>query len=94
MPAQALLFHSLTAHGSDANESPNPRHTALFAAFSPAAQYVPNGGGKQSANYRVISGLDGAAEHTMRAAGSSPDDEDEPPASGLAAMRANSSGKL
>ena len=65
----ALFFHSLTAHGSDPNTSPNPRHTALFAAFSPRAEYVPTEGGAPSATYRVIAGLGGAPAHTMRAEG-------------------------
>ena len=59
---QALFFHSLTAHGSDANTSARPRNTALYAAFSPKAEYTAEG----SHVYRVIAGLGGpGTEHTM-----------------------------
>ena len=37
----AVLFHSLTVHGSGPNTSPRPRHTALYAYFPPTVRYVP-----------------------------------------------------
>ena len=69
MCAEPPPCFALAAHGSDPNTSPNPRHTALFAAFSPRAEYVPTEGGAPSATYRVIAGLGGAPAHTMRAEG-------------------------
>ena len=60
-----LLFGCVPAHGSDANHSANARHTALFAAFSPSARFVPAAGGSRSAKYPVVTGLDGALEHEM-----------------------------
>ena len=54
--------HGSAAHGSDANTSARPRNTALYAAFSPKAEYTAEG----SHVYRVIAGLGGpGTEHTM-----------------------------
>lgn len=64
----AVFFHSMMVHGSGANTTPQPRHTALYAYFSPAVRYVPKDGGPPTKTFRVISGLDGAAQHTLVAA--------------------------
>ena len=69
LPSNLLSRCRTAAHGSDANHSPNARHTALFAAFSPAARYVPAAGGSTSAKYPVVCGLDGATEYEMTADG-------------------------
>lgn len=61
----ALFFHSLMAHGSGANRSPNSRNTALYAYFSPYVRYVPRGGQPRERAYPVVAGLDGRAELTL-----------------------------
>ena len=61
-----LFFHSLCAHGSGPNRSPNPRNTALYAYFSPEVRYKAKSG---SRTFPVVSGLNGAAEMTLHAAG-------------------------
>jgi ectoine hydroxylase-related dioxygenase (phytanoyl-CoA dioxygenase family) len=57
----ALFFHSLTAHGSDANLSDRSRNTALYAAFSAKAEFI----GGQPQSYRVLSGMGGMDVFTM-----------------------------
>ncbi len=61
----ALFFHSLTVHGSGPNTTPNPRNTALYAYFSPQAQYVPKGGKPAEKTFPVVAGLDGKTELTL-----------------------------
>ena len=63
----ALLFHSLTVHGSGPNESPRPRHTALYAYFSPHVRYVPGPGQPRSITYPVVGGLGGQNQFTLTA---------------------------
>lgn len=65
----ALMFHSLVVHGSDANSSPDPRHTALYAYFPPTVSYRPREGGPPTKTVPVIHGLDGKGELTLQAAG-------------------------
>ena len=60
-----LFFHSLLAHGSGPNRSPHPRHTALYAYFSPNVRYVPGGGQPKERAFPVIAGLDGQEELTL-----------------------------
>jgi phytanoyl-CoA hydroxylase len=64
----ALMFHSLAVHGSGPNNSPNPRHTALYAYFPPSVTYKPKPGGSPQMTVPVVHGLDGAAELTLTAA--------------------------
>jgi ectoine hydroxylase-related dioxygenase (phytanoyl-CoA dioxygenase family) len=64
----ALFFHSLLVHGSGANTSPRPRHTALYAYFSPSVRYLPAEGAPRTKVFPVISGLDGKEEFTLTAA--------------------------
>jgi ectoine hydroxylase-related dioxygenase (phytanoyl-CoA dioxygenase family) len=61
----ALCFHSLMVHGSGPNRSPHPRHTALFAYFSPKVRYVPGEGQAREKTFPVITGLDGREELTL-----------------------------
>lgn len=71
MPLQAgsaLMFHSLVVHGSGANNSPHPRHTALYAYFPPTVTYRPKQGGAAEKTVPVIHGMDGRAEVTLKAA--------------------------
>ena len=63
----ALVFHSLMVHGSGANTSPQSRHTALYAYFSPHVRYMPKEGGAQSKTFPVIAGLDGRSEYELAA---------------------------
>ena len=63
----ALLFHSLIVHGSGPNNSPRPRHTALYAYFPPAVRYRPDEGRPRQMTYPVVHGLDGRAELTLSA---------------------------
>jgi phytanoyl-CoA hydroxylase len=63
----ALMFHSLVVHGSGPNNSPNPRHTALYAYFPPTVTYSPSTGGPVEKTVPVIHGLEGATEITLRA---------------------------
>ena len=65
----ALMFHSLSVHGSGANTSPRPRHTALYAYFPPSVSYRPKAGGAQEKTVPVIHGLGGRTELTLTAAG-------------------------
>ena len=65
----ALFFHSLMAHGSGPNQSPNPRNTALYAYFSPQVRYVPRNGKPERKSFPVAAGLDGKAELTLVAEG-------------------------
>ncbi len=65
----ALFFHSLMAHGSGPNRSPNPRNTALYAYFSPQVRYVPRDGKPGRKSFPVAAGLDGKAELTLVAEG-------------------------
>lgn len=61
----AVLFHSLTVHGSGPNQTDHSRNTALYAYFSPRVRYVPRAGGPREKAFPVIAGLDGAQEHTL-----------------------------
>jgi len=63
----ALLFHSLVVHGSGANNSPQSRHTALYAYFPPTVKYRPKEGGAPTMTVPVIHGLDGRSELTLTA---------------------------
>ena len=63
----ALMFHSLTVHGSRANTSSKPRHTALYAYFPPGVRYRPRGGGLSEMVFPVVSGLGGKTEMTLSA---------------------------
>ena len=65
----ALFFHSLMAHGSGPNQSPNPRNTALYAYFSPQVRYVPRDGKPERKSFPVAAGLGGKAELTLVAEG-------------------------
>lgn len=65
----ALMFHSLSVHGSGANTSPRPRHTALYAYFPPTVSYRPKAGGPREKTVPVIHGLDGRTELTLTAEG-------------------------
>ena len=65
----ALFFHSLMAHGSGPNQSPNPRNTALYAYFSPQVRYVPRNGTPERKSFPVAAGLDGKEELTLVAEG-------------------------
>ncbi len=65
----ALFFHSLMAHGSGPNQSPNPRNTALYAYFSPQVRYVPRNGKPERKSFPVAAGLGGKAELTLVAEG-------------------------
>ena len=65
----ALFFHSLMAHGSGPNRSPNPRNTALYAYFSPQVRYVPRNGKPERKSFPVAAGLDGKEEMTLVAEG-------------------------
>ena len=60
-----LFFHSLMAHGSGPNRSPNPRNTALYAYFSPYVRYVPRDGKPRERTFPVVAGLDGREELTL-----------------------------
>ena len=60
-----LMFHSLLVHGSGENQSPNPRHTALYAYFPPSVKYVPGEKEPHEMTFPVISGLGGALEVTL-----------------------------
>jgi phytanoyl-CoA hydroxylase len=61
----ALLFHSKLVHGSGPNKTDRSRHTALYAYFSPAVRYMPGPDAPRSRSFPVISGLDGATDHTL-----------------------------
>lgn len=61
----ALCFHSLLVHGSGPNKSPHPRHTALYAYFSPHVRYKPEEGQARERTFPVITGLDGRKELTL-----------------------------
>lgn len=63
----AVLFHSLTVHGSGPNTSPRPRHTALYAYFPPTVRYVPGEKGPTQKTFQVVSGLDGKDTVTLTA---------------------------
>ena len=45
-----------------------PRHTALYAYFSPSVRYLPAEGAPRTKVFPVISGLDGKEEFTLTAA--------------------------
>jgi phytanoyl-CoA hydroxylase len=62
-----LMFHSLLVHGSGPNRSPSARHTALYAYFPPTVRYTPGKNDPREKSFRVISGLQGQEELTMRA---------------------------
>ncbi len=61
----AVLFHSLMVHGSGPNQTSRSRNTALYAYFSPQVRYVPGEGQARERSFPVISGLNGATEHTL-----------------------------
>jgi phytanoyl-CoA hydroxylase len=61
----ALFFHSLSVHGSGPNNSPRPRHTALYAYFPPTVRYIAQGKDSSSRTFPVIAGLEGREEITM-----------------------------
>ena len=63
----ALLFHSLVVHGSGANNSSRPRHTALYAYFPPTVRYRPAEGRPREMTFPVVHGLGGRAELTLTA---------------------------
>jgi ectoine hydroxylase-related dioxygenase (phytanoyl-CoA dioxygenase family) len=63
----ALMFHSLVVHGSGANNSPRPRHTALYAYFPPTVKYRPKKGGAPTMTVPVIHGMGGRCELTLSA---------------------------
>ena len=63
----ALLFDSALVHGSGPNCSPNPRHTALFAYFTPGGTYHPHKDATQYQTFRVICGLEGHPSVTLHA---------------------------
>jgi phytanoyl-CoA hydroxylase len=63
----ALFFHSSIVHGSGPNESPHPRHTALYAYFAPDVRYVPAEGEPCQRVFPVVAGLNGQAEVTFTA---------------------------
>ena len=65
----ALFFHSLMAHGSGPNQSPNPRNTALYAYFSPQVRYMPPNGKPERKAFPVAAGLGGKEEMTLVAEG-------------------------
>ena len=65
----ALFFHSLMAHGSGPNQSPDPRNTALYAYFSPQVRYVPSNGQPARKSFPVAAGLGGREEMTLVAEG-------------------------
>jgi ectoine hydroxylase-related dioxygenase (phytanoyl-CoA dioxygenase family) len=62
----ALMFHSLTVHGSGANTSPNERHTALYAYFPPTVRYIGRGEDR-ARTFPVVAGLGGREEVTLTA---------------------------
>ena len=61
----ALLFHSSIIHGSDANRSPRPRHTALYAYFTPGVTYKPGDHDPRERTFRVVAGHGGRATQTF-----------------------------
>lgn len=61
----AVMFHSLTVHGSGPNKTAHPRHTALYAYFPPTVKLVARGDTATSRDFPVISGLDGQEILTM-----------------------------
>lgn len=63
----AVLFHSLTVHGSGPNTSPYPRHTALYAYFPPTVRYVPGDRGPSEMTFPVAAGLEGRDTVTLTA---------------------------
>ena len=63
----ALLFHSLTVHGSGPNRSKQPRNTALYAYFPPQVRYLPGPNGPAEKRFAVVAGLDGRTEMTLTA---------------------------
>ncbi|MDA0335396.1 MAG: phytanoyl-CoA dioxygenase family protein [bacterium] len=63
----ALLFHSLVVHGSGPNNSPRPRHTALYAYFPPTVHYRPKPGAAREKTVPVIHGLGGRSTLTLAA---------------------------
>lgn len=63
----AVLFHSLTVHGSGPNTSPRPRHTALYAYFPPSVRYVPGNRGPSEITFPVVAGLGGRDTVTLTA---------------------------
>lgn len=64
----AVFFHSLMAHGSDANTSDKPRNTALYAYFPPTVHYTPAADAPREKSFRVVAGLGGQKHHTLVAA--------------------------
>ena len=63
----AVLFHSLTVHGSGPNPSPHARHTALYAYFPPSVRYVPGNRGPSEMTFPVVAGLAGRDTVTLTA---------------------------
>ena len=61
----AVMFHSLTVHGSGPNKSPDARHTALYAYFPPTVKLVARGNEATSRSFPVIAGLNGQESLTM-----------------------------
>lgn len=61
----AVMFHSLTVHGSGPNKSPDARHTALYAYFPPTVKLVARGTEVTSRSFPVIAGLNGQESLTM-----------------------------
>lgn len=64
----ALMFHSLVAHGSGPNKTSNARHTALYAYFPPTVNYLPRANAPREKVLPVVSGLGGRKEMTLVAA--------------------------
>lgn len=61
----ALLFHSSIIHGSGANRSPRPRHTALYAYFTPDVVYKPGDQFPHEQTFRVVAGHGGRKTQTF-----------------------------
>jgi len=61
----AVMFHSLTVHGSGPNKTAYPRHTALYAYFPPTVKLVARGDTATSRDFPVIAGLEGQEMLTM-----------------------------
>ena len=61
----ALLFHSLTVHGSGPNRSSKARHTALYAYFPPQVRYLPGPKGPIEKSFPVVAGMQGRDQITL-----------------------------
>lgn len=61
----AVMFHSLTVHGSGPNKTAQPRNTALYAYFPPTVKLVARGNESTSRTFPVIAGVRGEEALTM-----------------------------